>query len=108
MSRSRIRIVGSAATLSVAGGQIGSFGLGAGSASATGVHPSCSIFNVGPVDDGPLSDPIHHSVEPLLPAAFEVPFIGRAHQTNCYIQGITDGISCQVPVLAPLRGSHPC
>ena len=44
-------------------------------------------------DDSALVDPLHHNVEPLLPAL---------HGTNCQLQGALNQYSCYLPVLAPL------
>jgi len=58
---------------------------------------ACSIhFAYG--DDGPLTNPIHHSVEPLVP---------ELHSYSCQLQLTLNVLRCTVPALAILQSTTP-
>jgi hypothetical protein len=70
---------------------------GATTASAQPGGPDHYCEEIAPNDDGALLDPLHHSIELLIPAF---------HKTNCYLQSSINGFSCSyLPFLAWARGS---
>lgn len=64
-------------------------------ASGEGAEHFCGFFWV-PNDDGLLTDPIHHDVEPLVPGL---------HDLNCQVQAQIDVVVCHLPALAFLSSS---
>jgi hypothetical protein len=59
-------------------------------------HHSCMEF-FGMPDDGPLSDPVHHSVEPLLP------ILDNGNDTQslgCIVWSVEESLRCPgIPIL---------
>ena len=73
--------------------------LAAEPAVAEGNH-TCDPFAGLHSDDGLLSDPIHHSVEPVLDPYLG---LGTTHQLNCatvaHVDDVVAGLQCVVPQL---------